>query len=106
MNICSTFLSASSTASPRSVSRSELDLGEIAVTGAGVCTPTGPGHGGLMEGVCNSSLTFLPLSSHTFIMVGSGSFASNFQFPDYLDGVLLICQIVLLLPKGYLLLGS
>ena len=31
-----------------------------------------------MEGVCNSSLTFIPLSSCMFIMEGSGSFTSNY----------------------------
>ena len=33
--------------------------------------------GYLIEGVCNSSLTFLPLSSLTFNGEGSGSFSSN-----------------------------
>ena len=41
------------------------------------CTQIRPGGGGLMEGVCNCLLTFLPLSSHMFILEGSGFFASN-----------------------------
>ena len=85
------------------MSRLELDLGKIAGTSAGAlwlidggrlrflllnactvfCTHTGPG--GSYGGVCNSSLSFLLLSSHTFIMEGSGYFASDpFQFPDLL----------------------
>ena len=97
LSICTTFLSVSLTASPWSVPRSELDLGEIALPDAGILWLIGGGRlkffcskfvlyyvhifglGAVViwEGVCNSSLTFLPLSFHTFILEGSGSFASN-----------------------------
>ena len=83
-------MSVSSIAPPLSVSRSELNLGKIVLTEAGVlwligggrlrvfwskvcislCACIGPGGSCLMEGVCNSLLTFLPLSSHAFIMEG------------------------------------
>ena len=37
----------------------------------------GPWGGCIMEGMCNSSFTLLPLSFLTFNEEGSGSFASN-----------------------------
>ena len=80
-----------------SVSRSELNCGKIELIDAGVlwfigggrqilvfseswiapCTQIGPQDGCLMEGMCNSSLTPLPLSCLTFNEEGSGFFVSN-----------------------------
>ena len=46
-----------------------------------------------MEGVCSSSLTFLPLSSLTFNEEGSGFLRIQpFQFPDYLICIFLFCH--------------
>ena len=95
---CATYFIVSSIMSPCSVPKSELDCGEIELTtdlkvlwfiGGGMqmtlnfvfwtapCTCIEPVGGCLMEGMCNSALTLLPLSSLTFNEEGSGSFASN-----------------------------
>ena len=84
------------------MSGSELDLGEIAVTIAGALWSIGGGRlrflflkvwtvfcawirtGGPMEGVCSSSLTFLPLSSPKFILEGTSSF-SSVSVPQLID---------------------
>ena len=97
LNVCATFLSASLIISPWSVYRSELDWGKLyqpmleyfdwlAVVDkyflfskfcTVLCTHIGPKGSWLMEGLCNSSLTYLPLSSFMFNEEGSGSFAAN-----------------------------
>ena len=105
LTVCTTCFIVLSMISPWSLSKSEFDCGKIVLTDAGVlcfiddgrqiplffkfwtvlCTHIGPGSGCLMEGVCNSSLTLLPLSSLTFNDKGSGSFAFNCFNPWLLD---------------------
>ena len=98
-----------------SVSNFKLDWGEIEPTDAEVLwlmgggrwlmvfgfwvvpwTLLGPGEGCLMEGVCNSSLAFLPLSSLTYNKEGLVSFAfSHLIFCSLGLFTLPFCSIVM-----------